>query len=105
MNIQEMKMVASNKGYYIWSSVGDAGLGHFEFTPSAYIQSSIFGELNMDNFLGKSEEDAVEQAFNFILDYIFKDESDKDFIEQYKENKYYAQSLYSDFIDKGNKWL
>lgn len=99
MNIQEMKIDARNKGYYIWSSVGNAGLGHFELTPSAYIQSSIYGELNMDYFIGESEEDAVEQAFDFINNYILKNGSDKEFINAYKENKRYAQYLYSKFID------
>lgn len=101
MTIEQMKMEARYKGYYIWSSLGDAGLGHFEFTPSAFIQSSIYGELNMDNFLGETEEDAVEQAFYFINNCIFKNGNDKEFIEKYKEDKCYAQMIYTQYYKEG----
>lgn len=95
----KMKKEASDKGYYIWSSPGDAGLGHFEKTPSAYIQSSIHGTLNMDNFQVETEEKAISLAFTFINDYIFKNGSDRMFVEAYRKDRFHAQKLYCKFID------
>jgi len=65
--VHKCKEWAKYKGYYIHSSVGDASWGHFEFTPTAKIQSSRDGFLNIDSFMGETEPEAIFKACEWIL--------------------------------------
>ena len=63
----ECKEWTKYRGYYIHSSVDDSSLGHLEFTPTANIQCSRTGYLNIDSFMAKTEPEAIFEAAEYIL--------------------------------------
>lgn len=98
LTMDEMKQIAANNGYYIYSSVGNSGLGNLEKTPTAYIDSSKFGKLDMDSFLGNTEYEVVSNCFNYVMDCLVHKETMFD--DKYCNNKCYAQDLLIDYNKK-----